>query len=642
MRRRLTALLVSLSVSLICSMPLESLGQTPGQSSGFAAPDRAAEAATISAIRSSITNSGARWEAGETSVSALPPDERRSMLGLNPRLTFSGGGASGGVPPVEMSSVTLPSALDWRSFGGGYVTDVRNQRSCGSCWAFGSTAGLESSILIRNGTPGTELDLSEQVLVSCDSGDWGSPSGGCEGGALVDDYLVNTGLPLESCFSYDAVDESCGLACANWQAAAYKTPNYTWFSRYSSPTKSAASLKAALFNYGPIVVSFQVYGDFYYYRSGIYSYTSGGLVGGHAVLVVGYDDANSCFIVKNSWGKGWGEDGFFRIAYSEVTNTAYTYFAREQLGYGPPVAHTFVTTFPADGETVTAGYYDSPTAPAFTWNGLGYSKFSIMFSTTDTFAKTVRYSSDNKGMDMAFHPNQKTWAKLTALGRRLYWKVQGADISKQAITTAAASLYIGDGFASITPVAATPVGSTPSMGSVPRPDTSAVGLQFSSDDAFTKPVGYPAKPGPVTGSPVTLTPDKTKWAAITKLGPELFWRFTGKLVSGETVFSPSYDIAITGGPAITSPSAGATEAGPFTITWNTSGFTICALQASATAAFTAKPLPLGSSKTGSLTLSSSTWGKLAALGNPVYIRAVGTTLDKYTAYGAPVSINAGP
>jgi C1A family cysteine protease len=59
-----------------------------------------------------------------------------------------------------------------------------------------------------------------------------------------------------------------------------------------------------------------VYSDFYYYRSGIYSYTSGSYQGTHGVVIVGYNDPGQYFIVKNSWGTGWGKSGFFNIAYS--------------------------------------------------------------------------------------------------------------------------------------------------------------------------------------------------------------------------------------------------------------------------------------------------------------------------------------
>ena len=82
-----------------------------------------------------------------------------------------------------------------------------------------------------------------------------------------------------------------------------------------------------------------VYNDFYSYRSGVYSYTTGSYLGAHAVLVVGYDDVNQCFIVKNSWGTGWGEAGYFMIAYSEVggtSNFAYSALAYDGYGNNPP------------------------------------------------------------------------------------------------------------------------------------------------------------------------------------------------------------------------------------------------------------------------------------------------------------------
>ena len=89
--------------------------------------------------------------------------------------------------------------------------------------------------------------------------------------------------------------------------------------RQTSPTVDA--LKNALSTHGPLVTTFSVYEDFYDYSEGIYSYVSGGYLGGHAVLLVGYNDDEQYFIVKNSWGTWWGEDGYFRIAYSEVNGT---------------------------------------------------------------------------------------------------------------------------------------------------------------------------------------------------------------------------------------------------------------------------------------------------------------------------------
>jgi Papain family cysteine protease/Putative binding domain, N-terminal len=91
------------------------------------------------------------------------------------------------------------------------------------------------------------------------------------------------------------------------------------------------AVRSALTDHGPLIMTMAVYNDFFSYRSGVYTYVSGGLAGYHAVLTVGYDDANQCFIVKNSWGSGWGESGFFRIAYSEITSAVE--FGYETIAY---------------------------------------------------------------------------------------------------------------------------------------------------------------------------------------------------------------------------------------------------------------------------------------------------------------------
>jgi len=93
-------------------------------------------------------------------------------------------------------------------------------------------------------------------------------------------------------------------------------------SGWHSVTSSVDNIRNALYSYGPVVATMYVYNDFYSYRSGIYSYSTGSYLGAHAVLVVGYDDTNQAFIVKNSWGTGWGEAGFFQIAYTEVGGTS--------------------------------------------------------------------------------------------------------------------------------------------------------------------------------------------------------------------------------------------------------------------------------------------------------------------------------
>ena len=75
----------------------------------------------------------------------------------------------------------------------------------------------------------------------------------------------------------------------------------------------------------------EVYSDFFYYSTGVYHYTTGTYEGGHVILIVGYDDVNQYFICKNSWGTGWGERGFFRIAYSELNSV--TQFGDYTIAY---------------------------------------------------------------------------------------------------------------------------------------------------------------------------------------------------------------------------------------------------------------------------------------------------------------------
>jgi C1A family cysteine protease len=81
--------------------------------------------------------------------------------------------------------------------------------------------------------------------------------------------------------------------------------------------QSIGEMKAWIAAHGPLTVGFSVYEDFASYASGVYHHVSGDLLGGHAVSIIGYDDTQRCWVCKNSWGTGWGEQGFFRIAYGQ-------------------------------------------------------------------------------------------------------------------------------------------------------------------------------------------------------------------------------------------------------------------------------------------------------------------------------------
>ena len=304
----------------------------------------------VAALNAMIKARGARWHAGETSMSRLPHAERIRRLGLLRHTSDPGGRV---LAAASAPNVTPPSGLDWRSNGGNYVTPVKDQGYCGSCWAFAATAAAESVVLIKNHAPNTDLDLSEQVLVSC------SGAGSCEQGGRLDvaaDYIRDTGLPVESCYPYTAADGTCSMACDNWQASAYKINNWIWVVPYGT-TPTTDALKQALSTYGPLVTTMAVYSDFMNYASGVYAYTSGGLEGYHAILLVGYDDAGQYFIVKNSWGTRWGESGYFRIAYSELTSV--TQFGYETIAEGAGQSGYALTVFKAGTGNGTVTAYPS-------------------------------------------------------------------------------------------------------------------------------------------------------------------------------------------------------------------------------------------------------------------------------------------
>jgi C1A family cysteine protease len=295
----------------------------------------------IDDVRAAIHTKGAKWVAEETSMSRLPDHEKRQRLGLirqtptgnEPILSPSSSSISStnGFTGTN-AAVTLLGGVDWNARG--YVTPIRDQGNCGSCWAFATTAALESYNMIWNNSG---EDRAEEILLSC------SGAGSCNGGYIdsASEYIANTGLPPDSFFPYtgSSSDDKCTNAKSDWTS--YRSKIASW-SYVNTTIVSVNDIKNALSTYGPLVTTLDVYYDFYAYRSGVYQYTTGSYQGGHAVLIVGYKDDTSVsswgggyFIVKNSWSEGWGELGFFKIAYSEID--APIYFGQWTIAYEPPV-----------------------------------------------------------------------------------------------------------------------------------------------------------------------------------------------------------------------------------------------------------------------------------------------------------------
>ena len=202
------------------------------------------------------------------------------------------------------STENLADEIDWRSLGG--VTPVKDQGQCGSCWSFSTTGAMEGAHFVASGEL---LSLSESNLVDCS---W--LNHGCNGGLMDLAFMYAEKHPLETEQDYP-YKPSTGLFACKYDKSKGKVKVTTY---KDVPRSSADQLKAAL-NVAPVSVGIQADQPvFHHYTGGIINSSSCGTSIDHGVLAVGYGkDAETnqeYYIVKNSWGADWGENGFVRIA----------------------------------------------------------------------------------------------------------------------------------------------------------------------------------------------------------------------------------------------------------------------------------------------------------------------------------------
>lgn len=212
----------------------------------------------------------------------------------------------------------VPETYDFRTNNPECAAAIKNQLSCGSCWAFAGSTALAMRFCAES-KGAVNVVLSPQDSVSCDSGNWG-----CQGGNRLNTwyYYQNTGVVTESCFPYSSGKgkvEACIKECKNGEE--WKKYKVTGVKRIAG----VETIKEMLVTGGPIHTGFTVYEDFMQYKSGIYQHTSGSSLGGHAVVIIGYGSENGInyWIIQNSWGPEWGEQGYFRIKMGEVGIDSY-------------------------------------------------------------------------------------------------------------------------------------------------------------------------------------------------------------------------------------------------------------------------------------------------------------------------------
>jgi hypothetical protein len=353
----------------------------------------------LTAIQQAIKDSGASWTADYTSAVA--------MLSVGETIGLGGRNEEPEEPDyVPLSANTsLPQSFDWRNFD--YVdwtTSIRNQAGCGSCVAFGVLGAVEAVVQIETGQS-FDVDLSEAYLFFCGGGTCGT-------GWSVNEaarYLVDNGVPDEACFPYHDYDMDCSDKATNWRGRLVHVTDY------GTVSDNVDFIKQALIEHGPLVTTMKVYKDFFYYHEGVYEPISGDLQGYHAVAIVGYNDDPGYWICKNSWGTGWGEDGWFNIKYRKSGIGQNTKYFTGISGNLPPTEPSL------PNPTNDAAGIDADTV--LQWACDDYDGDTLTY---DVYLSEGSLPSEN---DLLVHSHPTTSLEVMGLQKNTvyYWQVMATD-----------------------------------------------------------------------------------------------------------------------------------------------------------------------------------------------------------------------
>jgi len=352
---------------------------------------------TLEEIREKIRINGYGFTVDHNWVFDMSPEEKRAFFGRRPPREAMGFRVSDDIGPLAAHlGRALPAAFDWRDVGGEtYIGPIRNQGACGSCYAFGAAAAAEGTYNKALGlTGGACADFSEAFIMWClgSLSQYSSHFYGCDGADwdyVELDGLVDYGICSEADYPYTIIEP---ISCTHWN-----DPRVQFASWHRVPCGDIEAIKTAIYTYGVVDAAVYVGGAFQGYSGGVYddtrntcdadpcyyTYTN------HAVALVGWDDAEGVFYLRNSWDTDWGEDGYMRITYGaarvhcEVCYMVYT------------APDSLTLTAPDGGEVWEVG-----TSQAITWTATGdIDLVQIDYSTDDGGSWTgITASTENDGL----------------------------------------------------------------------------------------------------------------------------------------------------------------------------------------------------------------------------------------------------
>jgi len=271
----------------------------------------------------------------------------------------------------------LPASFDWRDYG--KVTAVKDQGTCGSCYAFAAIANFESKVLVDNATTLPDPDYSENNAKECNYRDLS-----CSGGNYDElaSLFSRKGVVNESCDPYVPANVDCNSTCP------YQKTLTDWRIISDKWIPDTTELKNYIMQYGPVYTALYAgvlsdpawYSEFGTYNGTYTLYHPSSITPNHAVLIVGWNDSlphaggNGGWIAKNSWGAAWGNQGYFTIAYGSASIGWYSSFVYSWEDYNP---NGDIMYYDDGGWATEGGYPPSTTA----W---GLCKFTPQNNTTAT------------------------------------------------------------------------------------------------------------------------------------------------------------------------------------------------------------------------------------------------------------------
>jgi hypothetical protein len=254
----------------------------------FAAAVSANAAVEFYTVQDAIEQQGLKWTADDSLFSLLSSDEREGYAGLSQPSAEEQALSDLWLPEVNNA---LPSAFDWRNVdSASWIGPVQDQMGESISYALAGVQNLEDLLRIRENDPELNLNLTAYPLLPEDASD-GSY-------AAFQNVLVRFGAPV------DASNVNENYTADSWQWVTLDEPD-------------VEAVKQAVLR-GPVLTLMNVYEDFLFYKSGVYQSLGMGFLGAHVVRIVGWNDADQAWIVQNSWGEDWGEDGFARIYWDDT------------------------------------------------------------------------------------------------------------------------------------------------------------------------------------------------------------------------------------------------------------------------------------------------------------------------------------